>query len=357
MRSNSITSKAHNAFMLFAAISILIFSNSIAYAENWGVVTIQSTHGYGSPIPFHDETIDYLKDNGKTSDKYIADNSDNINVSSVLNNLRDNDVLIINTHSDAEQVGVGDSEKFLWKDFYKHWKTRKPPPRISLVIIHGCINSGDGYATDSQIQNIRKSLNAKTIISYNTKIHAWVGRSVLHKLIKGILGGDKIASLIHGRNLRFLVDSQIDRDKVTLEDLVAQQQFPSDSIGGNIRKSKLIVLDASGSMSSNGRIEKARDSARRVLQGITPGGDTEVGLITFSGCGHVKIAAEFTTDPQKIIAILPQIRPSGGTPLATATAVGKKYLREKSRGVKRRFILLTDGKESCNGDPVAEMRK
>ncbi|HHH37655.1 MAG TPA: VWA domain-containing protein, partial [Epsilonproteobacteria bacterium] len=353
MKLNSIIPKVHNTFILFAAISILIFSSSIAQAENWGVATIQSTHSYGSTIPIASGTIGYLQKNGKTSKKYIADDTRNTRVSSVLNNLKNNDVLIINTHSNAMQFGAG-SSGVEWADFYNYWGTRKPPPKLGLVIIHGCIFSRDSQgndilATDRQIQDIRKSLNADAIISFNSKVNPLVGRISLHQLIVGILKGHKIASLIHGRNLRFLVDSQIDRDNVTLADLTTQQQFLSDPGGGNLRESILIVLDASGSMSSQGRIEKARDAARRVLQGITAGGDTEVGLITFSGCGHVKVAAEFTTDPQKIIAILPQIRPSGGTPLATATAVGKKYLREKSRGAKKRFILLTDGKESCNG--------
>ena len=141
--------------------------------------------------------------------------------------------------------------------------------------------------------------------------------------------------------------------------LVKEKGNDTDTIvdSARLNESIVIVIDASGSMSSQNRIEKARNAARAVLRGITAGGDTEVGLITFSGCGNVKIVAEFTTDAQKIIGILPNIRPSGSTPLAKATAVAKKYLREKSRGTKKRLILLTDGKESCSGDPVAEMRK
>ncbi len=240
MRSNSITLKTHNALILFATISILIFSSSIAYAENWGVVTIQSTHGYGSTIPINSGTINYLQKNGRTSKKYIADDTHNTRVSSVLNNLRDNDVLIINTHSNAEVFGVGsDGEE--WAEFYNYWKTRKPPPKLGLVIIHGCIFNRDSQgndtpATDRQIQDIRKSLNADAIISFNIKINPLAGRISLHQLIVNMLNDRKIASLIHGRSLRFLVDSQIDRDNVTLADIVAQQQFPpasSSSSGGN----------------------------------------------------------------------------------------------------------------------------
>ncbi len=233
MRSNSITSKVHNTLILFTTISIWLFSSSIAYAENWGVVTIQSTHGYGSTASIHDDTIAHLENNGKTSDKYIADDPNNNRVPSVLSNLRDNDVLIINAHSNSKEFGVGDKGK-QWAEFYNYWRISKPS-KLGLVIVHGCIFDYDSQgkvipATDRQIQDIRKSLNADAIISFNTKVFVPLSRRMMHQLIMSILKGRKIASEIKFSNLRFLVDSQIDRNNVTLADLVDRQHS-----GGNTR--------------------------------------------------------------------------------------------------------------------------
>ncbi|WP_109566547.1 vWA domain-containing protein [Jannaschia seohaensis] len=120
-----------------------------------------------------------------------------------------------------------------------------------------------------------------------------------------------------------------------------------------LAESILIVFDASGSMGDDGRIEKARAAATAVLQGIQAGGDIEVALMVFYDCGSIRLEVPFTTDPGEIIAVLPGIRPSGSTPLAAASAQGRTYLQTEARGARKRFILLTDGEESCGGDPVA----
>jgi len=154
---------------------------------------------------------------------YVADDTNNSRVSSVLNGLGAGDVLVINTHSNARQFGVGNTADE-WSRFYSYWNVRNPP-RLSAVIIHGCIfnpnpNGNPSPATDAQIEAIRRSLNAQAIISYNTSIHPLVGRQVLHQLIVDILNGNRVASLIQGANLRFLVDGAIDRQNVTLQTLV-----------------------------------------------------------------------------------------------------------------------------------------
>jgi Mg-chelatase subunit ChlD len=118
-----------------------------------------------------------------------------------------------------------------------------------------------------------------------------------------------------------------------------------------ITQSIVILLDASGSMKEDNRMAQAKASARSRLEKIT--GDTEVALIVFYDCGRIVVEQEFTTDTKSILDILPKIKPSGQTPLAAATKFAKKYLKENARGKRRRLVILTDGKETCGGDPVS----
>jgi Mg-chelatase subunit ChlD len=119
---------------------------------------------------------------------------------------------------------------------------------------------------------------------------------------------------------------------------------------GIVAKSICILLDASGSMSEDSKMDKAKASAASVLRRL--GADTEVALIVFYGCGTITVEHPFTTDASAIIPVLSSIQPSGGTPLAGATAFAKTYIRQHASSSSSELILLTDGQETCGGDPI-----
>lgn len=121
-----------------------------------------------------------------------------------------------------------------------------------------------------------------------------------------------------------------------------------------LQRSVCILIDASGSMKDNNKMEQAKASAARVLQRIAAG--TEVCLIVFYDCGRIVVEHAFTTDPAPLLAILPRIQPSGGTPLAAATTFAKAYMHKHASGATLDLVILSDGEESCGGDPVAAAR-
>ena len=47
-----------------------------------------------------------------------------------------------------------------------------------------------------------------------------------------------------------------------------------------------------------------------------------------------------------------QIIPTGSTPLADGIAFAKQYIQQHRSGGKARLVILSDGEESCSGDPV-----
>lgn len=118
----------------------------------------------------------------------------------------------------------------------------------------------------------------------------------------------------------------------------------------NAPESVVILFDASGSMGDVSKIDKAKAAARNVLWKLAE--NTPIALIVFYDCGNIVVEQEFTTDVKLVRAKIDQIIPTGGTPLADGIAFAKEYIQKQRSGGKARLVILSDGEESCSGDPV-----
>ncbi|MGG4169105.1 VWA domain-containing protein [Rossellomorea vietnamensis] len=116
-----------------------------------------------------------------------------------------------------------------------------------------------------------------------------------------------------------------------------------------IDTSYMIVIDASGSMSANDRMERAKNSAEQFLDSIK-GKNIEIGLIAFYGCDDIRVLQGLTNDVDEIRQPLRNIQPSGSTPLAASITYGGNYLKENGIGDKGKLLVYTDGEDSCGGD-------
>ena len=125
--------------------------------------------------------------------------------------------------------------------------------------------------------------------------------------------------------------------------------------GGEVDESIAILLDASGSMEEQGRMDKAKASARQVIGQMS--GKVEVALIVFYECGDIRVAQDFTTTSAPLLAALEPIMPSGGTPLAAGISFAKEHLRANGKGKNQRLVVLTDGAESCSGDLIGAAKE
>ncbi|TIS97601.1 VWA domain-containing protein [Mesorhizobium sp.] len=121
----------------------------------------------------------------------------------------------------------------------------------------------------------------------------------------------------------------------------------------------VIVLDASGSMWSQidgkPKLEIARESLRTVLQSVPA--DKEIGFMAY---GHREKGScediELIVPPQAgsagaVSAAADSLKFLGRTPLTSAVrqaAEALKYTEDKAT-----VVLITDGLETCNGDPCA----
>jgi Ca-activated chloride channel homolog len=121
----------------------------------------------------------------------------------------------------------------------------------------------------------------------------------------------------------------------------------------------IIVLDASGSMwgqiAGRAKIEIARETLTDVLAALPD--DAELGLIVYGhrsrgDCADIELAVPPAAGTAAAIAAFAaRVNPRGRTPLTDAVrqaALAMRYTEEAAT-----VILVTDGLETCQGDPCA----
>ena len=127
------------------------------------------------------------------------------------------------------------------------------------------------------------------------------------------------------------------------------------SPAGSGASSRFLSIDNSGSMSGQ-KIEEARRAALNTVANLPA--DTEMALQFFgtSGC-NVEVVLDFTTDRNAMSEAIKKAGAHGSTPLAKAIEEAAAYVQTNAHTADRAIILLTDGGESCSGDPVEAARK
>lgn len=112
----------------------------------------------------------------------------------------------------------------------------------------------------------------------------------------------------------------------------------------------VLLIDTSGSMGDNNKINQAKQAARIAARQVSK--TVEIAVLNFDGgcdAGTVKYAAPFTTDINILLAAIDRLAPGGGTPMYLATGVAVEYAKKQGRGKQRSVILLSDGADTCQG--------
>ncbi len=120
----------------------------------------------------------------------------------------------------------------------------------------------------------------------------------------------------------------------------------------------IIVVDASGSMGMGGwfggssRMDRAKTSIDHVVRGLPD--PITIGLIEFTNCNNVR-RDKFYTSPQRpaLLSEVNKLTPQQGTPLAGSIKRAGDIASQDAESV---IVLVTDGDDSCGGDPCAEAR-
>ena len=133
----------------------------------------------------------------------------------------------------------------------------------------------------------------------------------------------------------------------------------------------VVAIDSSGSMAAKiggvTKLDAAKRAATRFLTSVPEG--TEVGLVAFghrgnnrpdgkaASCASVETLYPLgAADTAQVGAAMQRFQPVGWTPLAAAiTKAGASFTADKQPGAQVVYVV-SDGLETCGGDPVAAAR-
>lgn len=135
----------------------------------------------------------------------------------------------------------------------------------------------------------------------------------------------------------------------------------------------LVLLDGSGSMDDSAspivslsqlfqrtgpsRMDVAKTMLQNVVNSAPP--TMPIGMVVFPDCGQVRDLGTFQPHERfELSQVLRRQRPAGGTPLAQAIRLAGTKLRSgTSIEDPANILLVSDGLDSCGGDPCAEARR
>jgi Mg-chelatase subunit ChlD len=146
---------------------------------------------------------------------------------------------------------------------------------------------------------------------------------------------------------------------------IVQERPKDDESSEDLHKSIFIIFDTSSSMNevldgSVGRkkIDIAKASLLDLLGSLERDGaykQIEWAIMIFNGCG-VSVVQNFTTSVERVREKVSLLRASGKTPLATALRRSREYAY-RARSPQFDIVLLSDGEETCGGNPIQEARE
>lgn len=126
-------------------------------------------------------------------------------------------------------------------------------------------------------------------------------------------------------------------DLVVSENGVAMKPTRVSASGEFQSLTTMLVMDVSGSMGTNGKIEQAKLAAQEYIARMRP--NDQVGLISYNT--QVKVVQPITSDKTKLMDAVNSLEPGGDTSMYDAL-IQAEFALESMSG-RKAIILLTDG--------------
>lgn len=126
----------------------------------------------------------------------------------------------------------------------------------------------------------------------------------------------------------------------------------------------LFIVDGSNSMwgqiDETAKVETARKTLSKLVSDLPA--DSKLALMAYGhtregDCSDVELLSALGKDaPQMITTLIHTIQPTGKTPIANALEKSREVFKGKE-GQNNHILLVSDGIESCDGDPCAVAKK
>lgn len=109
-----------------------------------------------------------------------------------------------------------------------------------------------------------------------------------------------------------------------------------------VPKNLLLVIDVSGSMSNDNRLELLKKTLIELITRMTP--QDRIGIVAFDDKLYKVLPSQFITNKTAICDIIRALQPMGGTNISIGFEEGLKQLEaDKKTNMVNRLILLSDG--------------
>lgn len=216
---------------------------------------------------------------------------------------------------------------------------------VALICSCKSTNSASYNYTQKQIEN--NDLNFETRLRIDEYINGFPQ--------------DNLAKPKENEDLSVQVDYFTDQMSANSNITLAQVAVRTRAASSVEKKSVFgisLVLDISGSMSSDHKFEDSIEAVIAMIEELNTG--TEFALVTFSNEADVVIEPTIITseNKQKLIALVKKIKLAGGTNIESGLILGYKTLAQFQKGLNSRLLLLTDGMSNVGvTDPVALAEK
>ena len=158
--------------------------------------------------------------------------------------------------------------------------------------------------------------------------------------------------------------------KVGLEEAVLERR--ANPLGTAVPPTRVIIaIDGSGSMAGRIGGETKLALARRAALGFIAGlpSTVQASLLVFGqqgdnraagkakSCRAVDVLAPMSADRAGLAAAVKEIRATGWTPLAAGLERAQSLLDPAAKPGEQIIYVVSDGEETCGGDPVAAARR
>jgi Ca-activated chloride channel family protein len=147
---------------------------------------------------------------------------------------------------------------------------------------------------------------------------------------------------------------------------------PTGGIGPQVPPTRVIVMiDGSGSMAGRmggrSKLELAREAALGFVDGLPA--SVQTSLLVFgqqgnnrpdgkaTSCSAIDVLAPMSADRGRLRTALGQVRAVGWTPLAAGLERAEALLAASATPGEQVIYVVSDGEETCGGDPVAVARR
>ncbi len=116
----------------------------------------------------------------------------------------------------------------------------------------------------------------------------------------------------------------------------------------------VLVIDRSGSMSEAGKMEYAKEAAKRIISGL--GSSDRIGIVAYSTEVELIYPIQFLKDKQSVLSVVDSLYPTDSTNLSGGLTSGIDQLKSlTSEGFVNRVILLSDGLANVGITDIGEL--